>query len=141
MDHQYLDRMVVRDYLLKLSTATVRASSTSESRADHYQRLVNLSESGLERDFLKFVYEGEYRLPSDAQRLFAQCSTRPDFIYDEQRTVIYIDGPHHQYPERATRDALQTENMEDLGWTVLRIDNNDWATVVARHPNIFGGGR
>ncbi len=141
MDHQYLDRTVVRDYLLKMANATVKASSTSESRADQYQRLVNLSESGLERDFLKFIYEGEYRLPSDAQRFFAQCSTRPDFIYDAQRAVIYIDGPHHQYPERAARDAQQTENMEDLGWTVIRIDNDDWAAVVTRHPNIFGGGR
>jgi ATP-dependent helicase YprA (DUF1998 family)/very-short-patch-repair endonuclease len=141
MDHQYLDRMSVREYLLKLANATVKVSPTGQSRADHYQRLVNLSDSDLERDFLKYVYEGEYRLPSDAQRRFAQCSTRPDFVYDEQRTVIYIDGPHHQYPERAVRDTQQTECMEDLGWTVIRFGHrDDWGEIVKRYPNIFGDG-
>ena len=86
---------------------------------------MNLTDSGLERGFLKHVHDGEYRLPSDAQRMFDQCRTRPDFIYDEQRTVVYIDGPHHQYPERAERDARQTEDLEDLGWTVVRIDDDD----------------
>lgn len=139
-DHEHLDRVTVRDFLLKLATVTVAVSSGTESRADHYQRLVNLADSGLERGFLRYLYDGDYRLPSDAQRLFAQCSTRPDFIYDEQRTVVYVDGPHHTYPDRAARDARQTEDLENLGWTVIRIDDEDWSRVVSQHPNIFGGG-
>ncbi len=139
-DHEFLDRLVVKDFLRELATATVHASSGTESRADHYQRLVNLSDSELERSFLKYLYDHECRLPSAAQRLFEECSTRPDFIYDEQRTVVYIDGPHHQYPDRAERDARQTDCMEDLGWTVLRIDDDNWERVVAQHPSIFGGG-
>ena len=140
-DHELLDRMLVKDYLLRLSGSVVKASSGSESRADQYARLVNLSGSGLERSFLKHLYDGEYRLPNDAQRLFDQCSTRPDFIYDEQRTVVYIDGPHHQYPERAERDARQTVDLEDLGWTVIRIDHEDWAAVIGKRPSVFGGGK
>jgi very-short-patch-repair endonuclease len=140
-DHEFLDRMLVRDYLLSLKASVVKSSSAGESRADQYKRLVNLSGSGLERDFLKHLYDGEYRLPNDAQRLFEQCATRPDFIYDQQRTVVYIDGPHHQYPERAQRDAQQTEDLEDLGWTVIRIDNDDWTAVVAAYPHVFGDGK
>ncbi len=140
-DHLLLDRMVVKEYLMRLSRSTLQASSSQESRADQYKRLVNLSGSGLERRFLKHIHEGEYRLPSDAQRLFDKCATRPDFIFDDQRTVIYIDGPHHKYPERAKRDAQQTDCLEDLGWTVIRIDNDDWGSVVAQYPSIFGGGR
>ena len=140
-DHEFLDRMLVKDYLLKMAGSIVKASSGGQSRTEQYQRLVNLTDSGLERGFLKHIHDGEYRLPSDAQRMFDQCRTRPDFIYDEQRTVVYIDGPHHKYPERAERDARQTEDLEDLGWTVIRIDHNDWGAVVGKHPNIFGSGK
>jgi len=140
-DHEFLDRMLVKDYLLRMASSVVKASSGGQSRSDQYQRLVNLTDSDLERGFLKHIYDGEYRLPSDAQRMFDQCHTRPDFIYDEQRTVVYIDGPHHEYPERAERDARQTEDLEDLGWTVVRIDDDDWGAAVSKHPNIFGGGK
>jgi very-short-patch-repair endonuclease len=140
-DHEFLDRLEIKDYLMQLATATVQASSGTESRAEHYARLVNLSESGMERSLLKFLYDGDYRLPSAAQRLFEQCATRPDLVYEGQRTVIYVDGPHHEYPDRAKRDADQSSCMEDLGWTVLRIDHDDWGSVVSRYPNIFGAGK
>ena len=139
-DHEFLDRMLVKEYLLPNGRLGRQSLVRRSVTVRQYQRLVNLTDSGLERGFLKHVYDGEYRLPSDAQRMFDQCHTRPDFIYDEQRTVVYIDGPHHQYPERAERDARQTEDLEDLGWTVIRIDDDDWGASSASTPNIFGGG-
>ena len=57
--------------------------------------------------FEAHIYPGSGHLFSDhellslAQRLFAESGTRPDFFYgDSYQAAIYIDGPHHDYPER-----------------------------------------
>ena len=104
------------------------------------ERLLRLAGSDLERAWLRFLDARDYRLPTGAQELIAQAGTRPDFVYDEHYTVIYIDGPLHAYPERHRRDLEVTERLEDLGYTVIRFGHqDDWAAIIARYPSIFGG--
>ena len=68
-----------------------------------------------------------------------RCSTRPDFLYEQFQTAIYIDGPHHEFPERQARDRTQEEDMLDYGYTVIRFDYKDkWSEIVAKYPGIFG---
>jgi very-short-patch-repair endonuclease len=93
----------------------------------------------LERQWLRFVEEHGYRLPSHGQRLVEACATRPDFFYDAEQAAIYIDGPPHDFPERRARDAAQTECLEDYGMLVIRFGQQDtWASTVAQYPHIFG---
>jgi len=52
---------------------------------------------------------------------------------------VYVDGPHHEYPERAQRDAEETEKMEDLRWTVARFDLVvTWSDRIACWSGVFG---
>src|SRR5262249_16626021 len=75
------------------------------------------------------------------QEAVPACRTRPDFLY-EGEVAVYIDGPIHDYPERARRDADQTEAMEDRGFTVLRFDDEaTWGEIIVRYPNVFGAAR
>jgi len=63
----------------------------------------------------------------------------PDFLYRDHQTAIYIDGPHHQYAERAARDKAQTEAMEDLGYTVVRFTaEEDWIARIGQYAGVFG---
>jgi very-short-patch-repair endonuclease len=139
-DHDILDRQAIRDVLMKLASCHVEASPSPLSRGDHLERLLRVAGSELERVWLKHLEAADCNLPSHAQRLFEACSTRPDFIYERQKTVIYVDGPPHDYPERATRDKQQTECMEDAGWTVIRFGHrDDWDTILENYRGIFGG--
>ena len=94
----------------------------------------------LEKKWLAFIEDHGYRLPSHAQRLFAEAGTRPDFFYDgDYGAAIYIDGPHHDYPERQNRDAAKTEAMEDLGYMVIRFGHqDDWNEMINQYPYISG---
>jgi len=140
-DHKILDRHKVKDILMRLMNATVEASPTARPRAAHMERLLRLCQSDLERSWLRFLDERNLRLPSKAQVLFEPCRTRPDFLYEDLQTAVYIDGPHHEYPDRQQRDREQESCMEDKGWTVIRFGGDDnWQDIIARHPNIFGGG-
>jgi hypothetical protein len=140
MDHPILDRQSIHDLLMQLTGATVDASPTIGTRSEHLGRLERQAGSTLEKKWLAFIEDHGYRLPSHAQRLFAEAGTRPDFFYDgDYGAAIYIDGPHHDYPERQTRDTAKTEAMEDLGYMVIRFGHqDDWNEIVNRYPYIFG---
>jgi ATP-dependent helicase YprA (DUF1998 family) len=140
MEHRLLDRQAIKDILMTLTGANVQSSPSALSRAEHFRRLKNLCQSDLERGWLDFLEQRNLNLPSHAQKLVESCQTRPDFLYERECLAIYVDGPHHLYPERSQRDAAQTECMEDrLGYLVVRFDVNDnWEQTIARFPHIFG---
>lgn len=139
-DHNLLDRHLIRDVLLELSKTEARTSPAPKPRSEHLENLIRLAGSKLEKQWLDFIEINNYRLPSDAQKFMEDYQTRPDFLYKEKQAVIYVDGPPHDYPERAERDKKQTELLEDAGWTVIRFGHDDdWGDIVDRYPNIFGG--
>jgi very-short-patch-repair endonuclease len=139
LDHRLLDRHAIKDLLLSFSRANVKSSPIELPRSDHLDRLMRLAGSELEKKWLRYVEAKNYRLPSRAQVLLETCKTRPDFAYDESQTVIYIDGPHHEFPERHERDVSRGECMEDRGYTVIRFGHqDDWDSRIALYPHIFG---
>lgn len=138
-DHPILDRLKIKDYLGDLSRARVESSPTSVPRSKHFERLLRQCQTGLEKQWLSFINERNLRLPSKAQSFIETCKTSPDFVYEEYRTAVYVDGPPHKYPERKKRDAQQTNCMEDRGYIVIRFDSDDdWDVIINRYPNIFG---
>lgn len=138
-DHPYLDRMLIRDYLMALCRAAVKAAPTSAPRAEHLESLKRMCDSDLEREWLELLERHDLHLPSHGQKLIEDCGTRPDFMYERERYAIYIDGPHHRFPERSRRDVQQTVALEDIGFTVLRFDReDDWLALIRRHPSLFG---
>ncbi|HEY9076218.1 MAG TPA: DEAD/DEAH box helicase [Anaerolineaceae bacterium] len=139
IDHRMLDRHIIKDYLMQCSLAVTRASSQPISRAEHFQRLLNLCQSDLEREWLRFIEKGNYRLPSHAQWLIESCHTRPDFFYEQEHTAIYVDGSHHDHPDRQSRDQSQVECMEDVGYTVIHFGyRDDWTNIIQKYSSIFG---
>ena len=139
LDHACLDRHAAKDLLMELTTASVQASPSEAPRAEHLEQLKRKADSGLERDWLDHLERNKLRLPSDAQVYIEACGTRPDFVYGQFQTVVYIDGPHHEFPERHTRDQAQTDALEDLGYTVIRFaDKEGWDAKIAQYPHIFG---
>lgn len=142
-DHTLLDRALIRDYLIALAGSSAAASPSSSSRGEHLEELMNLSQSDLERRWLTTVHDGNFRLPDSAQRLVVGVGSRPDFIYDDARVVVYVDGPHHKYPERQARDHAFDDRLTLAGWTVLRFtadETDGWLGQIHDNPSTFGAG-
>ncbi|MEI6775913.1 MAG: DEAD/DEAH box helicase [Chloroflexales bacterium] len=138
-DHALLDRQAIYTILRTLAESASAVSPGARTRAEHCDTLLRQAGSDLERQWLRLLDERGLRLPSHAQQLIESCGTRPDFTYHDEMAVIYIDGPHHAYPERRTRDAEQDICLEDRGYTVIRFAHtDDWDAVLARFPYVFG---
>lgn len=139
LDHAILDRHGIRDVLLSIARAHVAASPAPATREDHLEDLLARCDSDLERRFLRFLHEGGYRLPTDAQVLVESCAARPDFLYRDEGAAVFVDGPHHEFADQSLRDADATERLEDAGYTVVRVrHDDDWEKVVAEFPSVFG---
>ncbi len=141
LDHRHLDRAAVVDVLRSWARAKVRASGSAANRGDQLEALLRQAGSDLERRWLRWLNEGGFLLPSEAQRLFPDQGTRPDFTYDEAFLAVYIDGPPHEFPERQARDELGERAMRQAGWSVVRFRyDEEWSTNVAGRPDAFGTG-
>jgi very-short-patch-repair endonuclease len=141
LDHRLVDRQLVKQTLQTWAASKVSEPTRAVSRADHLAALSNQAGSELERSFLRFLDEGGYRLPSRAQVLITGAGTRPDFVYDDEWLVVYVDGSPHDYPDRQERDQQQEAAMKKGGWSVKRLRyDDDWASIVAERPDVFGGG-
>jgi len=138
-DHSLLDRQTIRDILLQYTRAAVSTSPAELPRSEHLNRLMNQAGSDLEKSWLRYLHEKDLRLPSKAQVFLEACKTRPDFFYEDHLTLVYVDGPVHEYPDRAERDQEQTDCLEDLGYTVIRFGHrDDWGNIIAAFPHVFG---
>jgi len=142
-DHALLDRIAIRDVLMAFATARVDVSPTAISRDEHLEQLMRQAASELERRWLRFLAIRGYRLPTDAGKLIENAGTRPDFFYAGDMLLVYVDGPPHRFPDRAVRDRAQQTRLEDLGYLVVRFDDDSettWESVLHRYPSVFGDG-
>ncbi len=109
-----------------------------EKRETRFRRLLALTDSTLEQDFLHFLHAKGLRLPDEAQN-------RPDFYCRHTRnpqlpgTCIFVDGPVHGALEHHDRDVqLRTElHNRGFGVVVIRHDR-PFADQVRDRPNILG---
>jgi len=137
-DHRDLDRKLIRDFLMSLAQAIVYVTPGMQSFGDHVADLKRRAGSNLEREWIDYVCERGYRLPSDGQQSIPAANTKPDFIYQDDYAVVYVDGPPHDYPERQRRDADQQRTLGDQGYTVVRFHHaDDWDTVFKKYPSLF----
>ena len=135
LDHGILDRDRVVEFLAPFAKGAEFAPDAVDAQ------LTLNAESSLERQFLEFLQTNGYRRPDRSQVFFEDAMTRPDFVYDDACAVVYVDGPHHDFPQRARRDTNQSTAMSSLGYRVIRFaHHDDWQQVAAAHPAVFGPG-
>jgi len=139
-DHKLLDRQLIKEMLQAIANSTVDVSSAPITRAEHLATLKAKCESTLEKEWLDFLESMSLKMPTVAQKYFAACETRPDFMYEDQfKAAVYVDGPYHDFPERQARDRQQESMMEDKGFVVVRFGyRDDWKDIVAKYPSLFG---
>ncbi len=137
--HPLLDRTRLPALLLRLARTRAEVGAGGQTRETQCERLLRLCQSDLEREFLGWLYERSLRLPDRAQVTLDGGLARPDFVYDAALTCVYVDGAPHQFPERIARDAAQDRALENLGWTVVRVQGAEsWLPRVRELPWVFG---
>jgi superfamily II DNA/RNA helicase/very-short-patch-repair endonuclease len=138
-DHALLDRRLIQPLLLQLRSSVVAVAPGAAAREEHLQQLDRIAGSSLEREWLQFLQEYKLRLPDSAQQLVESCGARPDFAYSASQTVVFVDGPVHEFPDRVARDRAKQDALEDAGYHVIRFTVRDeWLEIARKYPSTFG---
>ena len=144
LEHASIDRHQVKDFLMRLSACVVASGGGGQSRDETVEALRARCDSGLEKEFVDWLYSQGLRLPDDAQVLVDEAGAKPDFVYRTASTkvAVFVDGPVHDNDGQAAKDLAAAERLEDRGWDVLRFgyDRGTWAAVARSRPSVFGQG-
>jgi very-short-patch-repair endonuclease len=145
-DHRSIDRHLVREYLLQLTASTTAPASGQRSYAEQYRWLCERVDpaSRFERAFLDHLYQHNLRLPDHAQhRPAPDVAVQPDFYYDRdgmRGICVFVDGPHHDSRQQATRDREAREELCNQGYRVIAIRHDRPVDEqVSAYPEVFAG--
>ena len=101
-----------------------RGASLLTALVDDRRRELVLPESWLERKLIRFLADSGFPSPTrqfevlDGQRFVG----RVDFAYPERKLVIEADGyQFHSDPNAWERDRTRDNDLECLGWRVIRV--------------------
>lgn len=127
MDHRYIDRNAIKDFLLALSRAEITSTPRVRTYEEQFQWLSQRLDpaSSLEKKFLDYLYDNRLRLPDFAQYCpESGIAVQSDFYY--QRDIIrgvcvFIDGPAHDNPHQAIHDQQVRDDLRDRGYLVVVI--------------------
>lgn len=144
--HQLIDRHAVIGILAELAESWTGGRAAQDGTPEeHADSLADASGSQLERDFLTFLKQSDYRMPDEAQPLVTDALARPDFVYrlPAGPVAVFVDGPHHRHEKVWERDVQSETRLLDLGWLVVRFgdDKTKWSQIVGEYPSVFGTGR
>ena len=141
--HRQIDRQLLPGFLARLASAKT-ITTRGRDREAQLQRLEGLVDPGssLEREFLRFLYNAQLRLPDHAQnRPSREVYVQPDFYYERVNipgVCVFVDGPHHDAADQRDTDQRLRSQLQNLGFRVVTIRyDQPFADQVQRHPDVF----
>jgi superfamily II DNA or RNA helicase/very-short-patch-repair endonuclease len=124
--HEILDRNLVLPFLARMEKAEVTRVEPSTER---YDELLELCKSSFEKNVLEAMRRRKLRLPTDAQKTIYngdESVAQADFYYDNDRLIVFVDGPDHDKDYVNESDKEKRERLDGLGYRVfvVRYDEN-----------------
>jgi len=141
-EHTAIDRHLIRDLLLRFAGAQTSVSASDLPRGEHADELLAACDTDLERNWLRVLMAGDFRLPDAAQPLLESARCRPDFLYSDAGLAVFIDGPVHDRTDKITEDVAAEERLLDAGYSFVRFAHDeDWLVKLRERADVFGEGR
>ena len=126
-DRPHLNRHLIHNFLIQLSTSVINVELDTTSREAQYKKLWEQTDpnSFFEREVLKAIYERGIKLPDSAQELISEANCKPDFLYKHPKTAIFCDVSVHDSPEQKQRDLIKRQELINLGYEFIEFNYED----------------
>jgi very-short-patch-repair endonuclease len=148
-DHELIDRKdaeaggLLLNILCRLTQAGTSQGTQGRDPEQHNAELTRTAGSTLEQSWLAYVSERGYRKPDRGQHTIAAASCCADFFYDDLQLAIFIDGPHHETDVQRQQDANTNQQLDALGYLVIRFpkEAKAWPDIFKNNADLFGVGK
>ena len=140
MDHSNIDRHSITKALELLIAANPddTIGGTYEDKYEELKKGLHHRSPG-ERTLLDYLYENGYRLPDYTNHNMEQFYVQPDFVYEKEKALIFVDGGIHKNSIVKADDEKKRRTIELAGFDVLVWDetSQDVSSFVTRRQDIF----
>jgi len=140
MDHLKIDRhSIIKALELLIS------SNPDDTVGGSYEEKYEQLKSGIhhrspgEKELLDYLFENGYRLPDFTNYNMEQFYVQPDFVYEKEKALIFVDGGIHKNAIIKADDGKKRKILELAGFDVLIWDDTTEpvASFVSRRQDIF----
>lgn len=140
MDHTKIDRhsIIKALELLILSKPDDTVGGTYEEKYEELKKGLHHRSPG-EKALLDYLFENGYRLPDFTNHNMEQFYVQPDFVYEKEKALVFVDGGIHKKALNKADDEKKRKTIELAGFDVLVWDDTSEpvAAFVTRRQDIF----
>jgi very-short-patch-repair endonuclease len=140
MDHTKIDRHSIIKALELLigSNPDDTVGGTYEEKYEELKKGLHHRSPG-EKTLLDYLFENGYRLPDFTNHNMEQFYVQPDFVYEKEKALVFVDGGIHKKTINKAADEKKRKTIELAGFDVLVWDDTSEqvASFVTRRQDIF----
>ena len=140
MDHTKIDRhsIIKALELLIVSKPDDTVGGTYEEKYEELKKGLHHRSPG-EKELLDYLFDNGYRLPDFTNHNMEQFYVQPDFVYEKEKALVFVDGGIHKKAINKADDEKKRKTIELAGFDVLVWDNTSEqvASFVTRRQDIF----
>ena len=140
MDHVKINRheIIAALELLIISNPDDTVGGTYEEKYIQLSKGLHHKSPG-EKELLEYLFNNGYRLPDFTNHNMDQFYVQPDFVYEKERALIFVDGGVHKKSIVKADDDKKRKAIELAGFDVLVWDytSEQVDSFVSRRQDIF----
>ena len=140
LDHIHIDRhsIIKALDLLIISKPDDTIGGTYEDKYKELNEGLHQRSPG-EKELLDYLYENGYRLPDYTNYNMEQYYVQPDFVYQQEKALIFVDGGIHKKSIIKADDEKKRKTLALAGFDVLVWDDTSEhvAAFVTKRQDIF----
>jgi len=140
MDHIKINRhsIIKALELLISSNPDDTVGSSYEEKYEQLKKGLHHRSPG-EKQLLDYLFENGYRLPDYTNHNMEQFYVQPDFVYEKEKALIFVDGGIHKNAIVKADDDKKRKTLELAGFDVLVWDDTSEpvASFISKRQDIF----
>jgi superfamily II DNA/RNA helicase/very-short-patch-repair endonuclease len=140
MDHIKIDRhsIIKALELLIVSNPDDTVGGSYEEKYEELKKGLHHRSPG-EKELLCYLFDNGYRLPDFTNHNMGQFYVQPDFVYEKEKALIFVDGGIHKNAANKADDEMKRKALELAGFDVLVWDYTleKVSSFVTKRQDIF----
>ena len=143
--YNQIDHIKINRHSIKAALELLIVSNPDDTVGGSYEEKYEQLSNGLhhrspgEKELLDYLFKNGYRLPNYTNYNMEQYYVQPDFVYDKEKALIFVDGGIHKKSIIKTDDDIKRKTLELAGFDVLVWDDTSESvsSFVSRRQDIF----
>ena len=143
--YNQIDHIKINRHSIVKALELLIASNPDDTLGGSYEEKYEELKGGLhhrspgEKDFLDYLFNNGYRLPDFTNHNMEQFYVQPDFVYEREKALIFVDGGIHKKSVNKADDEKKRKTIELAGFDVLVWDytSEQVESFVTRRQDVF----